>query len=72
MSPRDHSEKVMAKAAKKKERSPFRCDNCGATFVSEAEKHAHHRSQHAADYERHQREEQHKEQNKDPGEPDAE
>ena len=60
MSPRDHSKKVMAEKTKEKEKSAYRCDNCGATFRSEAEKHSHHQSQHAEEYEKHQAEEERK------------
>ncbi len=46
MSPRDHSRKVIAKATEKKSQSPYRCDNCGATFESESKRRAHLESEH--------------------------
>lgn len=55
MSPKAHTQKVTGEAAKKKSRDPFRCDNCGATFVSESERHAHEKSQHAESPKRHKR-----------------
>lgn len=44
MSPKQHSKKVVDRSIEKKSKSPFRCNNCGKTFVSESEKHAHERS----------------------------
>ena len=41
MSPKAHTRKVTGEATKKKSRSPFRCDSCGATFVSESERKEH-------------------------------
>jgi hypothetical protein len=41
MSPSAHDKKVTDEATKKKSESPFRCDNCGATFVSESERQTH-------------------------------
>lgn len=46
MSPKAHTRKVTGKATEKKSASKFRCDNCGKTFVSEAEKRAHRTSEH--------------------------
>jgi ferritin-like metal-binding protein YciE len=48
MSPKAHSRKVTGEATKKKAKSPFRCNNCGATFVSQAEKQAHEDSKHGS------------------------
>jgi len=47
MSPSSHSRKVMAKATKKRAESPYRCDNCGATFESESRRKAHEKAQHS-------------------------
>jgi transposase-like protein len=55
MSPKAHTKKVIAKAIRKKADSPFRCDNCGKTFVSESEKQAHENSQHADPRPKHSR-----------------
>jgi formylmethanofuran dehydrogenase subunit E len=41
MESKAHTKKVAAKAAKKQAKSPYRCDNCGETFVSKAEKESH-------------------------------
>ena len=49
MSPKEHTKKVSGEAARKKAKSPFRCQNCGATFVSESEKRQHENSQHQSD-----------------------
>lgn len=46
MNPKAHTDKVIAKETEKKAKDPFRCDNCGATFVSESERQAHEISQH--------------------------
>ena len=46
MSPKAHTRKVTGKATKKKAASPFRCDNCGKTFVSESEQRSHQKSEH--------------------------
>ncbi|HUB81822.1 MAG TPA: hypothetical protein VMB03_23645 [Bryobacteraceae bacterium] len=48
MSPKTHTKKVTGEATKKKSKSPFQCDNCGATFVSESEKQKHENSQHGS------------------------
>ena len=47
MSPKAHTRKVTGKATEKKSKSPFRCEQCGKTFVSESERKAHNKSQHA-------------------------
>ncbi len=48
MSPSDHSRKVTAEATEKKTESPYRCDNCGATFESESKRKAHEHEEHQA------------------------
>lgn len=45
MNPKAHTEKVAGEATKKKSDSPFRCGNCGATFVLESKQQAHEQSQ---------------------------
>lgn len=52
MNAKEHTEEVAGKAVEKKADSPFRCDNCGATFVSESEKRAHQESQHEEEHRR--------------------
>ena len=44
MSPGDHTKKVTGEETEKKAASPFRCDNCGSTFVSESERKTHEQS----------------------------
>jgi len=50
---KDHAKKVAGKAADKQSDSPFRCDNCGATFVSESERRQYAKSEHPKEKAKH-------------------